>query len=220
MSALASVERDLRAAVAAEVVAPSAAYLTDQTEARGLGGRADAVALPRNAEEVAEIVSWCYAHGVPIVPRGGGPGYAGGAVQLDGGVVISLDRLARGRSARVQVRRHRRMGDRARGRRAGGRGRPARWRAAEGRRGLRPEAPPRRIGRNARCDHRGLASADAGARGGMAGDRLLRRRARWRRSNRTSRRQRAGRRSPRVHRLGDDALRRSELPERGPRRRV
>src|SRR6478609_5968025 len=214
MSALASVERDLRAAVAAEVVAPSAAYLTDQTEARGLGGRADAVALPRNAEEVAEIVSWCYAHGVPIVPRGGGTGYAGGAVPLDGGVVISLERLDRvrsfdpllwrievdagRRSARVQVRRHRRMGDRARGRRAAGRGRPTRWRAAQGRRGLRPEAPPGRIGRDARCDHGGLASAHAGARGGLAGDRLLRRRAQRRRSDRTSRRQWPGRRGPRI----------------------
>jgi glycolate oxidase subunit GlcD len=98
MSAVASVERDLRAAVAAEIVAPTSAYLTDMTEARGLSGRADAVALPRNAEEVAEVVSWCYAHGVPIVPRGGGTGYAGGAVPLDGGVVVALERLTRVRS--------------------------------------------------------------------------------------------------------------------------
>jgi glycolate oxidase subunit GlcD len=98
MSAVASVERDLRAAVAAEVVAPTAAYLTDMTEARGLAGRADAVALPRSAEEVAEAVAWCYAHGVPVVPRGGGTGYAGGAVPLDGGVVLALERLTRVRS--------------------------------------------------------------------------------------------------------------------------
>src|SRR5213593_2384106 len=98
MSAVASVERDLRAAVAADVVAPSAAYLTDMTEARGLSGRADAVALPRTVEEVAEVVAWCYAHGVAIVPRGGGTGYAGGAVPLDGGVVLSLERLDRVRS--------------------------------------------------------------------------------------------------------------------------
>ena len=98
MSAVASIERDLRAAVAADVVAPSAAYLTDQTEARGLSGRADAVALPRTAQEVAEVVAWCYAHGVAIVPRGGGTGYAGGAVPLDGGVVLSLERLDRVRS--------------------------------------------------------------------------------------------------------------------------
>jgi glycolate oxidase subunit GlcD len=98
MSAVASVERELRAAVAAEVVSPSAAYLTDMTEARGLSGRADAVALPRTAEEVAEVIAWCYAHGVPIVPRGGGTGYAGGAVALDGGIVLALERLTRLRS--------------------------------------------------------------------------------------------------------------------------
>ena len=98
MSAVASIERDLRAAVSADVVAPSAAYLTDMTEARGLHGRADAVALPRTAEECAEVVAWCYERGVPIVPRGGGTGYAGGAVALDGGVVLALERLARVRS--------------------------------------------------------------------------------------------------------------------------
>jgi glycolate oxidase subunit GlcD len=98
MSAVASIERDLQTAVSAEVVAPTAEYLTDQTEARGLKGRADAVALPRDADEVAEIVAWCYSHGVPITPRGGGTGYAGGAVPLDGGVVLSLERLDRVRS--------------------------------------------------------------------------------------------------------------------------
>ena len=98
MSAVASVERELRAAVAADVVAPSAAYLSDETEGRGLRGRADAVTLPRTAEEVAEVVAWCYAHGVAIVPRGGGTGYAAGAVPLDGGVVLALERLERVRS--------------------------------------------------------------------------------------------------------------------------
>src|SRR5947208_9429696 len=98
MSAVVAVERDLRAAVSADIVSPSAAYLTDQTEARGLSGRADAVALPRSSEEAAEVVAWCYAHGVAGVPRGGGTGYAGGAVPLEGGVVLSLERLARVRS--------------------------------------------------------------------------------------------------------------------------
>jgi glycolate oxidase subunit GlcD len=98
VTALASVERELRAAVAAEVVAPTSAYLTDMTEARGLQGRADAVALPRSAEEAAEVVAWCYERGVAIVPRGGGTGYAGGSVALDGGVVLSLERLGRVRS--------------------------------------------------------------------------------------------------------------------------
>jgi glycolate oxidase subunit GlcD len=98
VSAVAAIERDLRAAVSADVVAPSAAYLTDMTEARGLHGRADAVALPRTAEQAAEVVAWCYEREVPIVPRGGGTGYAGGSVALDGGVVLALERLDRVRS--------------------------------------------------------------------------------------------------------------------------
>jgi len=77
---------------------PPAAYLADETERRGLTGRADAVALPASAEEVARVVAWCYEHDVPIVPRGGGTGFAGGAVPLDGGVVLSLERLTRVRS--------------------------------------------------------------------------------------------------------------------------
>jgi glycolate oxidase subunit GlcD len=98
MSVVASVERALRDAVAAEVVTPTSQYLADETEARGLHGRADAVALPRTTEEAAAVVAWCYDHGVPVVPRGGGTGYAAGAVPLEGGVVVSLERMTRIRS--------------------------------------------------------------------------------------------------------------------------
>ena len=67
-------------------------YLRDATEARGVVGRADAVVLPGSAAEVAAVVAWCYERDVPMTPRGGGTGYAGGAVP-EGGVVIALDRL-------------------------------------------------------------------------------------------------------------------------------
>jgi glycolate oxidase subunit GlcD len=77
---------------------PPARYLADATEGRGLTGRADAVALPGSATEVAAVVDWCYEHDVAIVPRGGGTGFAGGAVPIDGGVVLSLERLTRVRS--------------------------------------------------------------------------------------------------------------------------
>jgi glycolate oxidase subunit GlcD len=70
------------------------AYLVDATESRAVRGRADAVTLPSSAEQVAAVVAWCYEHDVPVIPRGGGSGYAGGAVPLDGGVVLSLERLA------------------------------------------------------------------------------------------------------------------------------
>ena len=75
-----------------------AAYLADETETRGVNGRADAVVLPETVEEVATVVAWCYERGVAIVPRGGGTGFAAGAVPLDGGVVVSLERLTRVRS--------------------------------------------------------------------------------------------------------------------------
>lgn len=72
-------------------------YLTDATETRGLAGAADAVALPGDAEQARATVAWCYEHDVPVVPRGGGSGYAAGAVP-DGGVVLSLERLRRRRT--------------------------------------------------------------------------------------------------------------------------
>ncbi len=85
----------LEALLGPDSVLPGTAsgYLTDATESRGLRGRADAIALPGSADEVAQVVGWCYAHDVAIVPRGGGSGFAGGAVPIDGGVVLSLERL-------------------------------------------------------------------------------------------------------------------------------
>jgi glycolate oxidase subunit GlcD len=83
-------------------------YLEDETEGRGLRGFADAVVLPNSVDEVAVVMSWCYEHDVPLVPRGGGTGFAGGAVPIEGGVVMALERLARVRAFdpllwRVQV---------------------------------------------------------------------------------------------------------------------
>jgi glycolate oxidase subunit GlcD len=77
--------------------APNAAYLSDASLASGIRGRADAVVRPGSAEEVASVVAWCYGRGVGIVPRGGGTGFAGGAVPSSG-VVLSLERLRRVRS--------------------------------------------------------------------------------------------------------------------------
>jgi glycolate oxidase subunit GlcD len=72
-------------------------YLHDSTEMQGLAGHADAVALPGSVDEVRALVGWCYANDVAMVPRGGGTGFAGGAVP-QGGVVVSLERLDRVRS--------------------------------------------------------------------------------------------------------------------------
>ena len=87
-----------RALPAIKIVAPGRAELSDATEAHGLRGRADALALPRCAEEVAAVLAWCYEHEVALTPRGGGTGFAGGAVPLQGGVVLDLRHLNRVRS--------------------------------------------------------------------------------------------------------------------------
>ncbi len=74
-----------------------APYLSDATETRGLRGHAEVVALPACTEDVVAVMQWCYRSGVPITPRGGGTGYAGGAVP-DGGLVLCTERLRRVRS--------------------------------------------------------------------------------------------------------------------------
>jgi len=76
-------------------VPPGSPYNTDSSRRRGIEGQADAVVLPASAEEVAAVLRWCYDHDVPLTPRGGGTGLAGGAVATQGGVVCSLERLRR-----------------------------------------------------------------------------------------------------------------------------
>ncbi|HEY3830270.1 MAG TPA: FAD-linked oxidase C-terminal domain-containing protein [Solirubrobacteraceae bacterium] len=73
-------------------------YDHDATSARGLRGRAEFVVAPGNAAEVAAVLALCYERDVPLIPRGGGTGLAGGAVPLEGGVVCSLERLRTVRS--------------------------------------------------------------------------------------------------------------------------
>jgi glycolate dehydrogenase FAD-linked subunit len=72
---------------------PLDAYVKDETETRLLVGACAAVVEPRSTEEVAAVVGWAYEHGVPLVPRGGGTGYAGGAVPFADSVVISFGKL-------------------------------------------------------------------------------------------------------------------------------
>jgi glycolate oxidase len=69
--------------------------VTYGTDALKRGTPADVVVMPANAEEVAAVMSVCSEHRVPVVPRGAGTGYTGGAVPVRGGVVLSLERMNR-----------------------------------------------------------------------------------------------------------------------------
>ncbi|MDX6452964.1 MAG: glycolate oxidase [Gaiellaceae bacterium] len=84
---------DLASVVSAEsLVEPQGRYLADLM-GRGVQGTADAVVLPSSVEEVAAVMRWCYENDVPLTARGGGTGLAGGAIPVQGGVVIGFERL-------------------------------------------------------------------------------------------------------------------------------
>lgn len=52
-----------------------------------------AVVRPTKTEEVQAVLRWCTRHRVPLVPRGMGTGLSGGATALDGGIVLSTERM-------------------------------------------------------------------------------------------------------------------------------
>jgi glycolate oxidase len=54
-----------------------------------------AVVLPSTCEQVQAVVRLCHDNRVPFVARGSGTGLSGGALPVEGGVVISLSRLNR-----------------------------------------------------------------------------------------------------------------------------
>jgi glycolate oxidase len=56
-------------------------------------GTPDAVVRAEDATQVQEAVRWAARHGVPVVPRGAGSGLSGGSSAVDGGIVLSLERM-------------------------------------------------------------------------------------------------------------------------------
>jgi glycolate oxidase subunit GlcD len=93
----ATLERGLRSIVGEGGVASvdDPRFHKDATEAQGLRGSPSAVVLPASTAEVAAVVRWCYERDIAIVARGGGTGFAGGSVPVDGGVVVDLQRMSR-----------------------------------------------------------------------------------------------------------------------------
>jgi glycolate oxidase len=69
----------------------------------------EVVILPETMEQVGLVLQLCNENGVPVVARGAGTGLSGGAMPVDGGVLLSLARFNRileidtqNRTARVQ----------------------------------------------------------------------------------------------------------------------
>ncbi len=56
-------------------------------------GKPIAVVRAESAEQVQGAVRWAAEHRVPVVPRGAGTGLSGGSSAVDGGIVVSLERM-------------------------------------------------------------------------------------------------------------------------------
>lgn len=55
----------------------------------------EAVVKPASAVQVAQVLKLCTEQGIAVTPRGGGTGHSGGCVAIDGGIVLSLERMQR-----------------------------------------------------------------------------------------------------------------------------
>ena len=73
--------------------APLAAYESDGLMA--FKARPIAVVAPETQDEVIAIVRFCKAEKVPFMARGSGTSLSGGAMPVDGGIVIAMNRLTR-----------------------------------------------------------------------------------------------------------------------------
>jgi glycolate oxidase len=52
----------------------------------------EAVLFPRDEEDVSRILVYCNAHRIPVVARGAGSGFTGGALPARGGVVLAFEK--------------------------------------------------------------------------------------------------------------------------------
>src|SRR4030043_236598 len=57
--------------------------------------RPDAAVWPESTEQIAEIVKFANEYKIPVVPRGAGTSLSGGAVPVQGGIILDLSRMNR-----------------------------------------------------------------------------------------------------------------------------
>lgn len=55
----------------------------------------EAVVLPRSTETVSRVLRFAHEHRIPVTARGAGYGYVGGCVPVQGGILLSLERMSR-----------------------------------------------------------------------------------------------------------------------------
>ena len=92
MDSLAELVDALPAGVVATDPATLENYRYDWSRDTGAGTPV-AVVRAEDASQVQAAVRWAAAYDVPVVPRGAGSGLSGGASAVDGGIVLSLERM-------------------------------------------------------------------------------------------------------------------------------
>ncbi|WP_295700897.1 FAD-linked oxidase C-terminal domain-containing protein [uncultured Helicobacter sp.] len=65
------------------------AYCYDATRERY---EPEAVVFPRNEADVSAILAYCNTHKIPVIPRGAGSGFTGGALPVNGGIILAMER--------------------------------------------------------------------------------------------------------------------------------
>ncbi|BEP15894.1 FAD-linked oxidase C-terminal domain-containing protein [Acidothermaceae bacterium B102] len=85
-----------------EAVLPDGALVVDPGTIEGYrrdwAGQADAgrplaVVRATSTDDVQQVLRWATSEVVPVVPRGAGTGLSGGSTAVDGGIVLSLERM-------------------------------------------------------------------------------------------------------------------------------
>lgn|SRR6266850_268441 len=87
---------DLQDIVGSEHVrSDDVALQTYGVDALGKGHPPDVVVIPADTQQVSAVARLCNAERVPLVVRGAGTGFTGGAVPTCGGVLLSMERFTR-----------------------------------------------------------------------------------------------------------------------------
>lgn len=88
--------KDLRGICGEDAVIAGGPLMGDYThdEMASMKGYPDVVVFPKNVDQVSKVMQLASARGIAVTPRGAGTGLCGGAVPVEGGIVLCLTRMA------------------------------------------------------------------------------------------------------------------------------
>ena len=69
------------------------AYGHDETE--DLVFPPELVLVPKSAEDISKILTYCHAEGIAVTPAGARTGLSGGCLPIHGGVLVSMEKFNR-----------------------------------------------------------------------------------------------------------------------------